>query len=337
MRGMQAVIRAAMGVTIVALMSWPSTSVAQRPTDRWYRPWMDIRKMPPMPSGPVEPNPFALDAKTMLDNNSGQRWNVQWSQATGLPTELWGQTKEIYRGTPVDIARRFMSQYLSLFTGLASEAGLGDITFDTISTVVRTGDGQSVSYVQFVEKYKGVPVHGSLCSVGSDDLGHVVGVISHISLPRPLAVNPALSGAAVEGTIRAALLPDSIVSFGYVRFEVFPCIPPRLIYEIWANTKMDGLPRSFEFVLDANSAEVLETRKMYIDETKPERGPQHNDGEQVDTLKTKNEGRGFNYLGTVPAIRMAPLATDTLMPRKSLSTDSSHSHVPPRGRVESVS
>ena len=245
--------------------------------------WWNKRWKPATSDTTVAPFPAAKAAKALLDRNSSQAWGGGWNPETGLSAGLWGQTSKTYTGTPGQIAVAFLADYRPLITGLEPAADPGHITFQ--ANRVEEEKDYRVVFVQ--EIYKGVPVYGGGPVIHMDKVGHVTKLMGSCRPIGDIDITPALDSAAAWEAVRRAIAPDSVCPFEQVpwraitrdstrlpnpvRLLVWPGPSPRLVYEVYAHVWVERYyHRPFQFFLDANTGELLETRQMWMERKKPQ-------------------------------------------------------------------
>jgi len=146
--------------------------------------------------GQIRPDIEQLEAWQQFKAQHGQEWQLRWNTRTGTPASVYLGLSKVYGGSPVEIARSFMSENSRIFkTG----AGLAKLQH------IRTIEHNGVSNVKLQQVHAGIPVWGHQYSVSVRSSGQVDMVTGSFSPRIDVPVTPALTWERAMAAAKSAL------------------------------------------------------------------------------------------------------------------------------------
>jgi M6 family metalloprotease-like protein len=238
-------------------------------------------------TGQVQESQYSGRLIQEVHRRFGPDWIVRLSQDGQRVESMLGKGTQPYRGKPADAARQFLRENASLF-GLKED--LSDLS--VISDKTTPGGGN----VELQQTHSGLPVDNAHVQVNLSKEGSVLHVVSSYMLPRNVLASVALDRErAVEIAIAEFLRttprtpppaqpvteqpqrqpqPMQPISRAELQLAESPKVSEAFfnkdgrlvrVYKVFINARRPSDPK--EFIIDANSGEVLKVRGFVYDLT----------------------------------------------------------------------
>lgn len=189
-----------------------------------------------------------------FNRSYGGKWIIRWNKQTGTPAFIFGHRTKPYRGTPQEIAKRFLRENIVV---LRMKPDISDLIIDKIRV------SKNVTHIKLKQFFQGLPVYSGNYSVHIASDGSIHMVNGNYFPDVMVETSPEIMATqAIYTATRALSISDSFSSAPSAELVVYPYRGDFLL--VW-KVSLPELPRaSWECFVDAENGIVISCDDMVL-------------------------------------------------------------------------